>query len=147
MDKHLQEEKTENASSAVVTEKREAVLLVEDDRFVSDIYKRKLSGDGYAVTHVENGRDALQCMERAIPDIVLLDVMMPVLNGMETLDAMKKDPRFANVPVIMLTNLGEREYVEKAEAFGVRDYIIKAHYTPSEVIKKIRDVLDGRRDV
>lgn len=121
--------------------KKISILLVEDDRFVSDIYKRRLGLEGYEVVFVSDGRDALNILEKMTPDLVLLDIMMPVVDGMKVLEKMKGEDRWRKIPVIMLTNLAEKEYIEKSIAMGADGYIIKAHFTPSEVMQKIKNVL------
>lgn len=118
------------------------ILLAEDDRFVSDIYKRKLDTEGYEVLFAPDGREALKIMEEIVPDLVLLDIMMPFVDGMEVLQKMKGDPRWKFIPVVMLTNLAEKENIEKSISMGADGYIIKAHFTPSEVMQKIRTVLE-----
>lgn len=123
--------------------KKRVILLVEDDRFVSDIYKRKLGSEGYEVVSVSDGRDALQILEGTSPDAVLLDIMMPIVDGMEVLKRMKGEDRWKKIPVIMLTNLAEKDSIEKSLAMGADGYIIKAHFTPSEVVQKIKNVLDN----
>lgn len=125
--------------------KKEVILLAEDDRFVSDIYKRKLSMDGYGVLYAADGREALNFLEAQIPDLVLLDIMMPVIDGMEVLEKMKGDDRWKKIPVIMLTNLAEKDNIEKSISMGANGYIIKAHFTPSEVMVKMREVLDAQK--
>lgn len=140
------EEQT-SAQSAQATEplKRETILLAEDDRFVSDIYRRKLDMDGYTVLFAPDGREALKILENNIPDLVLLDIMMPVIDGMEVLQTMKGDERLKNIPVVMLTNLAEKDNIERSVSMGASGYVIKAHFTPSEVVQKIREVLDKQK--
>lgn len=121
--------------------KKTTILLVEDDHFVSDIYKRKLASDGYEVLFAPDGREALKALEGTIPDLVLLDIMMPFVDGMEVLQKMKEDERWKNIPVVMLTNLAEKDNIEKSIAMGADGYVIKAHFTPSEVVQKIKTVL------
>ncbi len=122
-------------------DKKTTILLAEDDHFVSDIYKRKLASDGYEVLFAEDGREALKILEENIPDLVLLDIMMPFVDGMEVLQKMKEDERWKSVPVVMLTNLAEKDNIEKSIAMGANGYVIKAHFTPSEVVQKIKTVL------
>lgn len=133
---------TENVAGVTVSGKQETILLAEDDRFVSDIYKRKLSEDGYRVLHAQNGREATEFLEKEIPDLILLDIMMPVMNGIEVLESIKKEDRLKDIPVIMLTNLAEREQIEKCTSLGSNGYIVKAHFTPSEVTERVREMLN-----
>ncbi len=120
---------------------KKTIMLVEDDTFVSDIYQTKLEQEGYAVQVAENGLEAMKLLEKGVPDLVLLDIVMPYMDGMEVLKKMKDDERWKNIPVILLTNLSEREKVEEGLGVGANDYLIKSHFTPSEVIEKIKSLL------
>jgi len=120
------------------------LLLVEDDMFVSDIYLTKLRKEGFQVESAIDGRDALKKMKTLVPDMVLLDLMMPYVDGMEVLEFMKQDKKLASVPVIVLTNLSEKENINRAMQLGADDYIIKSHFTPSEVLEKIQSLLNKK---
>jgi DNA-binding response OmpR family regulator len=122
-------------------EKKRTVLLAEDDIFVSDIYNLKLQKEGFEVILVPDGREAVKRLETETPDLIMLDIMMPYMDGMDVLEAIKKEDRLKNIPVLMLTNLSEKENIEKAMKMGANDYLIKAHFTPSEVIGKVRALL------
>lgn len=122
-------------------ERKWTVLLAEDDIFVSDIYNLKLQKEGFEVILVPDGREAIKRLETETPDLIMLDIMMPYMDGMDVLEAIKKDDRLKNIPVLMLTNLSEKENIEKAMKMGANDYLIKAHFTPSEVINKVKALL------
>jgi DNA-binding response OmpR family regulator len=117
------------------------VLLVEDDIFLSNIYKTKLEMEGYKVTTADNGESAWQQAGVKNPDIILLDVLLPKLDGFGVLEKLKSDPKTVNIPVMMLTNLGQKDDVERGLKGGAVDYLIKAHFKPSEVVEKIRKIL------
>ncbi len=117
------------------------VLLVEDDAFLSNIYKTKLEMEGYKVTTADNGESAWQQAEVKDPDIILLDVLLPKLDGFGVLEKLKANPKTVNIPVMMLTNLGQKDDVERGLKGGAVDYLIKAHFKPSEVVEKIRKIL------
>lgn len=117
------------------------VLLVEDDVFLSNIYKTKLEMEGYKVTTADNGESAWQQAEVKNPDIILLDVLLPKLDGFGVLEKLKSNPKTVNIPVMMLTNLGQKDDVERGLKGGAVDYLIKAHFKPSEVVEKIRKIL------
>ena len=120
-----------------MSEEKKKVLLVEDDPFIRDIYHVKFSQDGFEVSMVNNGMEALKKMEEFVPDIILLDIIMPYMDGMEVLEKIKKEERFKKTPVILLTNLSQQEEVKHGLELGARDYLIKSHFTPSEVLDKI----------
>ncbi len=113
------------------------VLLVEDDVFVSDVYSTRLLKEGYQVFLMNNGRDAVGWLETNIPDIVLLDIMMPYMDGIEVLKELRQKDSCKEVPVIMLTNLSEKENIREALSLGANDYLIKSHFTPSEIVTKV----------
>lgn len=119
-----------------------SILLVEDDSFISGMYQTKLSGQGYQVELVEDGETAASRLQQdPLPDLVLLDVVLPKKDGFEILEGLRSHERTRQLPVILLTNLGQKPDVERGLKLGADDYIIKAHYTPSEVVDKIKQVL------
>ncbi len=120
------------------------ILLVEDDFFISDMYQKKLREAGYVVEMARDGEAALKFLEeQGQPMLILLDIMLPGLNGIEILRKMREDERWKSVPVMLLTNLSEREYMEQAKALGAIDYIVKSQLTPTDVIGKVRVHLEG----
>lgn len=122
-----------------------SILLVEDDSFISGMYQTKLSSLGYAVELKEDGAAAWDRLQQdPLPDLVLLDVVLPKKDGFEILDALRKEDRTQELPVILLTNLGQKPDIERGIKLGADDYIIKAHFTPSEVVEKIKKVLAGQ---
>lgn len=118
------------------------IILVEDDDFISGMYQTKLTSLGYTVELYEDGETALARLQQdPLPNLVLLDIVLPKRDGFEILEALRKDKRTKTLPVILLTNLGQKPDVERGVQLGTDDYIIKAHYTPSEVVEKIKQVL------
>ena len=118
------------------------ILLVEDDSFISGMYVTKLSSLGFKVEVIEDGETAWERLRTdPLPDLVLLDVVLPKKDGFEILEALRKQERTAALPVILLTNLGQKPDVERGIKLGANDYIIKAHYTPTEVVDKITKLL------
>lgn len=118
------------------------IFLVEDDTFLSKMYVDKLSREeGYSIEAAELGEDAFARMKKNKPSLVLLDIILPDINGVQVLKRMKEDSDLADVPVIILTNLNEKDYINEALALGANDYLIKAHFTPNEVIDKIKQIL------
>ncbi|HBP01356.1 MAG: Response regulator [Candidatus Moranbacteria bacterium GW2011_GWE1_49_15] len=124
-----------------MAEGKKKILLVEDDVFIRDIYETKLSQENFEVVMAENGIDALKKLENFVPDIVLLDIVMPYMDGMDFLKEFKKNENWKNIPIIMLSNLSDKERVTEAMKQGVNDYLIKSHFTPSEVVEKINALL------
>lgn len=120
---------------------KKTILLVEDDAFVSDIYQTKLGQEGFQVIMAENGAEALKKLEKNIPNLILLDIIMPYMDGMELLGKLKEKREWREIPVILLTNLSDKEKVEEALKMGANDYLIKSHFTPSEVVGKVNVLL------
>ncbi len=114
------------------------ILLVEDEPFLSGMYQTKLKLEGFDVVAVLDGEQALEKIKGGKFDLVLLDIMMPKLNGFEVLKSIRKEKGvISKVPVLMLTNLGQKSDVEQGLLLGANDYIVKASFTPAEVVQKI----------
>ncbi len=117
------------------------ILLVEDDSFVSDIYQKKIESEGFKIITAENGIEAIKKLKEFTPDLILLDIVMPYMDGMDVLKEIKANEKWKTIPVILLTNLSEKEKIEEAIGIGADDYLIKSHFTPSEVISKVNLIL------
>ena len=120
------------------------ILLAEDDSFIVDIYSTKLKKAGYNVEVAKNGGEVLDKLKKAKPDLLLLDIVLPVFTGWEILEKIRKTKefeKFKDLPIIIVSNVYQKEDVEKAEKLGVKRYIVKANHTPSQVIKQIKDFL------
>jgi DNA-binding response OmpR family regulator len=122
---------------------KKTIMIIEDDVFVMDIYQTKLQKDGFDVMAAENGLVGLKKLEnlKNIPDLILLDIVMPYMNGLEFLKKIKENETLKDIPVIMLTNLSQKEDVKKGFDLGAKDYLIKSHFTPTEVMNKINKYL------
>ena len=123
---------------------KKTILLVEDDPFLADIYKTKLEKSDFQVILVTDGEKALMTMEESKPNLLLLDIVLPTIDGWEILRKIKKNNSLKDIPVIIISNLGQKGEVEKGLAAGATKYLIKAHYTPSEVVKEIKEVLTSK---
>lgn len=117
---------------------KKKIMIVEDDSFVRDIYQTKLSREGFEVIESINGVEALKKLTAEKPDIILLDVVLPYMNGLEILRKIKQDEKLKDIPVILLTNLSQKEDVSAGMELGAADYLIKSHFTPSDVLEKIK---------
>jgi DNA-binding response OmpR family regulator len=124
-----------------MAEDKKKILLVEDDKFLSEMYATKLTGSGFDVETAFDGQEALVKANAQKPNLILLDVVLPKMDGFEFLQLLKKEAAIADTPVIILTNLGQKEEVEKGLKLGAKDYIIKAHFTPTEVVAKVKKLL------
>jgi DNA-binding response OmpR family regulator len=117
------------------------ILIVEDDRFLRELIARKLKNEGFEVLEAVDGEEGFKRIKEEKPDLVLLDLILPGIDGFEVLARMKEDPVLVSIPVIILSNLGQREEVEKGLKLGAIDYLIKAHFTPGEIIEKIKNIV------
>ncbi len=121
--------------------KDKKILLVEDDTFLANIYKTKFEMEGFEVEVAESGDKGLTLSKEVSPDIILLDVLLPKMDGFTILKKLKADKKTEKVPVIMLTNLGQKDDVDKGIKLGAVDYLIKAHFKPSETVDKVKKAL------
>lgn len=121
-------------------------MLIDDDEFLLDMYSLKFREAGFTVELSRGGEEALTMLRQGFsPDVVLLDVVMPGLDGFELLKKIKKENLSKNAIIIILSNLGQKEDIEKGLLLGANDYIVKAHATPSEVLKKIQSLLQKNK--
>jgi len=116
------------------------ILIVEDDKFLADIYKTKLEGEGFEVKTAKDGKEALKKLEKYIPDLLLLDIILPKIDGWEILERIKEREDLKNMKIIVLSNLSEKENIEKAIREGVVEYLVKAEYSPDEIVEKIKEL-------
>jgi len=121
--------------------KKTHVLLVEDDTFLANIYKTKFEMEGFKVSVSENGQEGLVDAKKKKPDVILLDILLPKMDGFTVLEKLKEGSDTKEIPVILLTNLGQKDDVSKGLEMGAEDYLIKAHFKPSEVVEKVNKVL------
>lgn len=117
------------------------ILIVEDDPFLSEMYSTKLVQENFEVDLAIDGKEAIKKAREMKPDLILLDIVLPKMDGFEVLAEIKKDIELRNIQIIALTNLGQKEEVEKGLKLGADDYIVKAHFTPTEVVNKIKQVI------
>jgi len=117
------------------------ILLAEDDPFIVDIYTTKLKQAALEVEVVSEGDEVLEKVRQYKPDLLLLDIVLPTMNGWEILRAIRQSDDLKNLPVVILSNLYQKDEVEKGLKFGALKYLIKAHYTPSEVVEEVKKIL------
>jgi len=119
------------------------ILVIEDDKFLRELMVRKLASEqGFEISSAIDGESGLKAMKEQKPDTVLLDLILPGMGGFDVLAKMKEDVALADIPVIILSNLGQQEDVDRGMQLGAVDFMIKAHFTPNEIVEKIRQVLN-----
>lgn len=115
------------------------ILIAEDDKFLANAYRLKLSKFGYEVILTYDGEETLKCFEKDTPDLIVLDLIMPKTDGFEVLAEIRK--KNTSVPVIVVTNLGQAEDYKKVKELGVSDYAVKTDITLDQLVDKIDEVL------
>jgi DNA-binding response OmpR family regulator len=128
-----------------MSDKKTKILLVEDDPFLLSMYTTKFELEGFEVVTAEDGEKGLKLANKDKADIILLDILLPKMDGFEVLKELKKNPETKDIPVILLTNLSQRDDVEQGLSMGAADYLIKAHFMPSEVVEKIKKILGEKK--
>ena len=117
------------------------ILIIEDDKFLRELIVMKLKKESYDVLDAVDGEEGIKKIREEKPDIILLDLILPGIDGFEVLSQIKSDPTVSSIPVIILSNLGQREDIERGLTLGATDYMIKAHFTPGEIVEKIKSIL------
>lgn len=117
------------------------ILMIEDDIFLRKIYRDQLTSQGFEFSEATNGIEGLHKIMSDKPDLILLDLMLPMKNGFDVLSEIKSNPVIKDIPVIILTNLGQESDIKEGLALGAIDYIIKSESRLSEVIQRIKNCL------
>lgn len=120
---------------------KKKICIVEDEPSIREIYQIELEKNGYEVTSASNGAEGLELLKREKPDVALIDVMMPEMNGIELMEAMRKDELLSKIPVIVITNLSDEETIRKAGELESRFYLNKTLFKPNDVVGIVREVL------
>lgn len=118
--------------------KKKKILIIEDDEAISSMYKTKLEADGFLILTAFNGANGFELAKKEKPDIIMLDVILPQLDGFSVLEKLKNNDKIKKIPVVMLTNLSTEEDIAKGEKLGAIDYLVKASLTPAQVSDKIQ---------
>ena len=117
------------------------IAIIEDDPVISQMYRMKFEADGFEVQLADNGQRGVALVESFKPDLILLDLQMPTMDGTEALTEIRKHPWGKDIPVIILTNLGEEEAPKALRALGIHSYIVKADLTPKQVVGRVKETL------
>lgn len=113
------------------------ILIIEDDSFLIGLLKKKLIAFGFNVSEASDGNKGIKKIKEEKPDLVLLDLLLPTIDGFEVLSIIKKDPATSSIPVIILSNLGQKEDIDRCLSLGATDYLIKAQSTPDDIVAKV----------
>jgi len=119
------------------------IAIIEDDPVISQMYRMKFEADGFEVELANNGERGVALVESFQPDMILMDLQMPEMNGAEALAIIRKNEWGKDIPVIILTNLGEEESPKEIRSLGIHSYIVKADLTPRQVVERVKDALEA----
>lgn len=125
-----------------MTDKKIKILLIEDEEMLANMYEVKFKNEGYDLVKAMDGSMGLEMAKSMTPDFILLDIIMPKMDGFSVLKTLKEDAVTKNVPVMLLTNLGQDEDVERGKQLGAVGYLVKANITPSEVVAAVKRELE-----
>jgi len=117
------------------------ILLAEDDKFISDIYTTKFKEEGFEIEVAVDGQECLNKLGEEKPDLLVLDLVLPKIDGWEILKKIETDENLKDLKVVILSNISEKEDIEKGLKNGIIKYFIKAHYTPTEICGEIKKIL------
>ncbi len=142
--KYLNQEYKEKGtvnSTSPIGGKKIKILLAEDDQFLSSLVAQRLGKDGYAISNATDGKQVLKVLEENIPDLILMDILMPEMNGIEVLKTIRSQEKYKDIIIIIFSNLGQDHEVEEAKKSGADDFLVKVNFTLKEVVEKINVLL------
>jgi len=125
-------------------QKNKPILIVEDDKSLAKMYSEKFKIEGFTTVIAEDGEKAINLILELNPSFILLDIMLPKFSGLDLLAQIKHNPTTTNIPVIALTNLAQKEEAQKALSLGAKEYLVKAMFTPEEVVDKVKQYLNQK---
>ncbi|KKS38568.1 MAG: Response regulator receiver protein [Parcubacteria group bacterium GW2011_GWA2_42_14] len=135
-----------NEPTQKTIKKEPTIIVIEDDVFIKEIIITRLKKDGFNVLDAADGVSGLRLIESSSPDIVLLDLLIPILDGFELLARLNKSGLIKRIPVIVISNLAGEENIKRAKNLGAKEYIIKAQSTTTQIIERIKDSLKNKNE-
>jgi CheY-like chemotaxis protein len=126
----------------IMTDEQANILLIEDEEVLANMYETKFKNEGFKIRKALDGEEGLKLVAEEKPELILLDIIMPKLDGFSVLKRLKANEATKNIPVVLLTNLGQNEDVDKGQKLGAMGYLVKANLTPSEVVNKVKEFLN-----
>jgi DNA-binding response OmpR family regulator len=117
------------------------ILIIEDEKILAEMYREKLEMEGFKVSLAFDVKEGIELSKKEKPDLILLDILLPVENGVSFLKKQKEDKEISEIPVIAFSNYDDPETRKRAFELGVKEYLIKANYTPGEIVEKIKNYL------
>jgi DNA-binding response OmpR family regulator len=143
----MAEEPEKNQSSSVpiasmLKRGEVTILVVEDDKFLRELLTNKIKKEGFSVVEAIDGENGLAMVAEKNPQLIVLDLLLPGIGGFEVMEKLRADSKTEKIPVIVLSNLGAQEDMDRAYSLGAKQFMIKAHHTPQEIVNQIKKVLD-----
>lgn len=121
-----------------------SILIIEDDDFFRELVRKKLSSEGFSVFEAVDGEKGIKEVKEKKPNLILLDLLLPNVDGFEVLSQIKTDSAISSIPIIILSNLGQQEDIERGLKLGANDFLIKSQFDIDQVINKIKDILEKK---
>lgn len=113
------------------------ILIIEDEQILSTLLRKKLTAEGYEADVAEDGEEGMKKVREMLPDLVLLDIIMPKKGGFEVMEEMSKDEQLSSIPIIVVSNSGQPVEIDRAQKLGAKDWLVKTEFDPQEVIEKV----------
>ena len=135
---------TEKSDAGIANSVKGLILIIEDDKFLRDILVNKFEEGGFEVNAATNGEDAFKMIGIRKPGIIILDLLMPKMDGFQVMERLRSDPNNADIPVLILSNLMEKGDIDKAMSLGVSNYMVKATSTPEEVVARAEAMISRK---
>jgi len=126
-----------------MSDQKVKILLIEDEEMLANMYEAKFQNEGFNIVKALDGEEGLNKAKEILPDFILLDIIMPKMDGFAVLKALKEDDKTKSIPVMLLTNLGQEEDIQRGKELGVVSYLVKANTTPSEVVETVKKQLNN----
>ena len=119
------------------------ILIIEDEEILLDLIQKRLTQEGYKIYIARNGEEGLEKIKEEKPDLILLDIVMPKMGGFEVMERINKDKEFKDIPIIIISNSGQPVELSRAKELGIKDWLIKTDFDPSEVVGKVKKQLNN----
>lgn len=137
-----EKEQPQKSASAITADSQKTfILVIEDDKFLRELLVRKLSAEGFDVENAIDAQAAFASLAQRKPKMILCDLILPGVDGFEILKRIKEDPKTADIPVVILSNLGQKEDLDRAMSLGAKDFMVKANFTLDEIVTKVHSVV------
>ena len=123
------------------------ILVIEDDRFLSQVLKGRLSKEGFTVFQAFDGEEGIDLLKKELPDLVILDLIMPKVSGFEMLERLSLDPQISGIPVVVVSQLGQESDIQKARQLGVADYYVKVQMSLDDLVRALKNLLEKENPI